>query len=208
MPQATRNWRSSANSSSASTCHQLQTNDTAASKTQGTASGPGSSTEPRFVVTRPAPPPLGQLCSPRVKFCGWLLVKDRIQCKVNLRRKHILQDVICAICGDAEETGDHIIARCRFATSFWRRIGWQVWPLAQRMNRGRLTRRHTFPANSQAPLSASAVGSSGSTCMMWCSMAFPPISTDCLQPAKMGPVPGTAISLVTRPLWPSNGALS
>ena len=62
---------------------------------------------------------------PRVKFFGWVLTKDRIQCKTALCRKNILQDAICDICGDAEENGDHIISGCSFAKCFWRRIGWQ-----------------------------------------------------------------------------------
>ena len=61
---------------------------------------------------------------PRVKFFGWVLTKDRIQCKTALCRKNILQDAIYDICGGAEETGDHIISGCPFAKSFWRCIGW------------------------------------------------------------------------------------
>lgn len=61
---------------------------------------------------------------PRIKFFGWVLTKDRIHCKTALRRKNILQDATCDICGAAEESGDHIFSGCPFAKSFWRRIGW------------------------------------------------------------------------------------
>lgn len=59
---------------------------------------------------------------PRIKFFGWVLTKDRIQCKTALRRKKILQETTYDICGGADETADHIISGCPFAKAFWRSL--------------------------------------------------------------------------------------
>jgi hypothetical protein len=59
---------------------------------------------------------------PRVKFFGWLLTKERINCKSNLLTKKVLQDASCDICGHASETADHIISGCLFAKTFWSHI--------------------------------------------------------------------------------------
>ena len=67
---------------------------------------------------------------PRVKFLGWLLTSNRIQCKTSLRRKHILQNADRDICGAPEETADHIMSGCPFARSFWRHIGWHADAIA------------------------------------------------------------------------------
>jgi hypothetical protein len=41
---------------------------------------------------------------PRVQFFTWLLSKGRIQCKTNLIKKRIVNDNICDICQQVEET--------------------------------------------------------------------------------------------------------
>jgi hypothetical protein len=68
---------------------------------------------------------------PRVRFFGWLITKNRIQCKSNLMRKRVLQEDICAICSTEHETADHIISGCHFAKEFWQRIGWQPENIAE-----------------------------------------------------------------------------
>lgn len=60
-----------------------------------------------------------------VKFFGWLLMQNRIQCKTNLEKKGLLPDALCELCKLHDEDADHIITGCPFARSFWRRIGWQ-----------------------------------------------------------------------------------
>ncbi|XP_004963682.1 uncharacterized protein LOC101781465 [Setaria italica] len=55
---------------------------------------------------------------PRVKFFTWLLVQERIHCRANLKKKKILTEASCELCG-LEETCDHIIFHCSFATSIW-----------------------------------------------------------------------------------------
>ena len=63
---------------------------------------------------------------PRVQFFAWLLQRDRIQCKTNLLRRHVLVDDICDLCGQAPETASHLIFHCQFASMFWRSIGFQL----------------------------------------------------------------------------------
>lgn len=70
------------------------------------------------------------IATPRVKFFGWLLTKDRINCKSDLLTKRVLQEDTCAICNQASETADHIISGWPFAQEFWRRIGWQAQNIA------------------------------------------------------------------------------
>lgn len=59
-----------------------------------------------FVWKSHAPLPLP------VKFFGWLMLQERIQCKLNLRKKHILGDDTCELCGDSLESCDHPIFHC------------------------------------------------------------------------------------------------
>jgi len=61
---------------------------------------------------------------PRVKIFAWLLTKNRINCRTALVTKNILQEATCEICGQADETADHIFSECNFVRSFWSRIGW------------------------------------------------------------------------------------
>ena len=71
------------------------------------------------------------IATPRVKFFGWLLTKNRINCKSNLLNKRVLEEDICAICGQGSETADHLISGCSFAQVFWRQIGWQAENIAE-----------------------------------------------------------------------------
>ncbi|XP_051224498.1 uncharacterized protein [Lolium perenne] len=63
----------------------------------------------------------------KVKFFGWLAVKDRIQSCSNLLRKKILTADVsaCPICAATLETASHIMFGCRFARQFWSSIGAQ-----------------------------------------------------------------------------------
>jgi len=56
---------------------------------------------------------------PQVQFFVWLLVQERIQCRANLLKKNVVQDVTCEVCrGDVEDC-DHLIFKCPFASSVW-----------------------------------------------------------------------------------------
>ena len=56
---------------------------------------------------------------PRVQFFAWLLVRERIQSRENLKRRKVLEDAACEICASADETAAHIMFECEFAKSFW-----------------------------------------------------------------------------------------
>lgn len=60
---------------------------------------------------------------PRVKVFGWLFVKERTQCKLNLLHKHIVDDATCDLCNKAEESPYHIVVCCSFAAFFWNKLG-------------------------------------------------------------------------------------
>ena len=63
------------------------------------------------------------IATPRVKFFGWLLTKNRINCKSNLLHKKVLDNDKCDICGQGPENADHIISGCPLAQAFWKHIG-------------------------------------------------------------------------------------
>ncbi|CAO2142968.1 unnamed protein product [Urochloa humidicola] len=65
----------------------------------------------------------GNHAPPRVRFFAWLLVQGRIQCRQNLRKKHILDDAACPICTHTMECCDHIIFGCSFAQQVWANLG-------------------------------------------------------------------------------------
>jgi hypothetical protein len=61
---------------------------------------------------------------PRVRFFGWLLLKDRIQSHANLYRKNIVDDATSELCHQAPETSHHLIFHCNIARQFWDHLGW------------------------------------------------------------------------------------
>lgn len=58
-----------------------------------------------------------------VRSFGWLLVQNRIQSRDNLKKKTIMEDVCCELCGEREETLDHIVSGCPLTASFWSHVG-------------------------------------------------------------------------------------
>lgn len=63
---------------------------------------------------------------PRVQMFLWLLIKGRIQCARNLFHKKIVDSPICTVCSTGDETPDHIIFHCPFASQFWSALGLQA----------------------------------------------------------------------------------
>lgn len=74
-----------------------------------------TSRESEFVWCNRAPP--------RVQFFGWLVSKDRLQCKENLLRKKIVDSATCDCCRAEAETTAHVLFHCLFAKQFWNWIG-------------------------------------------------------------------------------------
>jgi hypothetical protein len=68
----------------------------------------------------------GDQSCPAFKFFAWLLTHDRIHCRTNLVHKNILQQATCEICGEADESADHIFSGCNFVAAFCQAIGWML----------------------------------------------------------------------------------
>lgn len=60
---------------------------------------------------------------PRVQFFVWLLIQGRVQCRVNLHRKSIVDSLVWEVFNQADETAEHIVLDCPFARAFWLRLG-------------------------------------------------------------------------------------
>ena len=58
----------------------------------------------------------------------WLLTQEKIQCRQILQKKHIVPTAICEVCGEHDETPEHIINGCAIARLFWVKIGVLVPP--------------------------------------------------------------------------------
>ncbi|KAJ8755052.1 hypothetical protein K2173_016557 [Erythroxylum novogranatense] len=55
----------------------------------------------------------------KVRFFLWRSLRNALPCRTNLKKKHIVIDDNCPICGAAAEDELHILLRCTFATSVW-----------------------------------------------------------------------------------------
>jgi len=64
----------------------------------------------------------------RVQFFIWLLMQGRIQCRTNLVRKKMLDNAICEVCNQGDETAEHVVMDCPFAKEFWGAIGFHFPP--------------------------------------------------------------------------------
>ncbi|WVZ67745.1 hypothetical protein U9M48_016786 [Paspalum notatum var. saurae] len=72
--------------------------------------GAAASEEAGFIWKSRAPP--------RVQFFGWLALRGRLHCRVNLVVKEVVPDDVCAACREEPETTAHILFECRFAAQF------------------------------------------------------------------------------------------
>ena len=52
---------------------------------------------------------------PRIQFFAWLVLHGRLQCKTNLFKKKIVDNVTCEVCGGAPETTEHLLFFCPFS---------------------------------------------------------------------------------------------
>ncbi|CAO2038699.1 unnamed protein product [Urochloa humidicola] len=84
---------------------------------------------------------------PRIRFFAWLLTSDRIQSRVNLRRKNILDDDTCELCHGCPETLDHIVFHCPTARLFWQTLGFQLDQQQQVQELHQLPRPSDIPAD-------------------------------------------------------------
>ncbi|SPT17523.1 unnamed protein product [Triticum aestivum] len=62
--------------------------------------------------------------SPRkLKIFTWLLFKDRLNTRVNLAHKHIIDSDICPRCARLPEDSSHLFITCPLANRIWQRLG-------------------------------------------------------------------------------------
>lgn len=68
-------------------------------------------------------------CTSRIKFFAWMVLVDRLNTKVMLKRRNLSDeddDAQCVLCTEAiDEDWDHLFFGCSFARRCWRKIGIQ-----------------------------------------------------------------------------------
>ncbi|EEE67720.1 hypothetical protein OsJ_25400 [Oryza sativa Japonica Group] len=107
-----QNFQLSAEQDSRSLTFQTNQNTFSCSKLYGILnSRPTCCSNWKFVWKNKAPP--------RVQFFAWLLAKDRLPMRVNLKKKNITPSDVCEICKIAPETAEHLFLHCSVAKAFW-----------------------------------------------------------------------------------------
>lgn len=59
---------------------------------------------------------------PKVKFFFWLALHGRLWTAERQRRHGLQQDAACALCGQADETTNHLLVGCVFTREVWHRL--------------------------------------------------------------------------------------
>lgn len=89
---------------------------------------------------------------PRVKFFAWLLTRQRIQCRSNLHKRRVVDDATCELCGQEDETANHIVFGCPFAREFWAALGFSISDAADVSHLDQLSRPGHVPAEHYSTL--------------------------------------------------------
>ena len=63
---------------------------------------------------------------PPIQFFACLVLHGRLQCKTNLFKKKIVDNVTCEVCGGAPGTTEHLLFFCPFSATVWQRLGVQL----------------------------------------------------------------------------------
>ena len=134
-----------------------------------------------------------ELRSPRVKFFGWLLLQERIQCRANLAKKNILDSDTRELCGQSAENCDHLVFHCPVANSFWTHLGLDSTSLPQVHRLWKMRRPDHIPQVLFSTMILCAVGKSGTTDMMWFSGSNNQTSPDSWPLAKLPATNGVVV---------------
>lgn len=89
---------------------------------------------------------------PKVKFFGWLLVQQRLHCKVNLFHKQMIQDQTCELCKAAPEDAEHLFTGCSVAQAFWSHLGWSSDDLPSMISPWEVRPPEHIPSNCSSTL--------------------------------------------------------
>jgi hypothetical protein len=80
------------------------------------------------VLPHPYPPSTREVKLPQSVFFAWLAYKGRLQTRVNLCKKKILDSDTCVVCKVGPETTSHILFHCSFANALWATTGIAIPP--------------------------------------------------------------------------------
>ena len=59
---------------------------------------------------------------PKIKFFAWLAIQDRIWTADRLERRGWANCGLCPLCSREQETGAHLLFKCRFTIRLWRSL--------------------------------------------------------------------------------------
>ena len=107
----------------------------------------------------------------RVQFFMYLLSQRRIQCRVNLLRKKVLDSAVCEVCSSDVETSEHVVFGCHFAKEFWEKLGFSLPVDCSALfdDLSSFQRPSHIPGNTLALSLLFAAGSFGNVGMGWSS---------------------------------------
>lgn len=72
-----------------------------------------------------------QPISPKIKHFWWRAFHKALPVATNLRKKQVLSNVICQVCGEKEETTNHLLFNCRVSKEIWELAPLQKPPIEE-----------------------------------------------------------------------------
>jgi len=140
---------------------------------------------------------------PKVQHFCWLVVQGRIKCGTNLKRKNIVEDDTCPICGADQETATHLMLACPFSSQLWGKFGMDVSSLQASTICSIARPSHIdalhFETLVHLICGSTAMESSSTTCRLWL--------VHLLQLSEMPLTCGNTGSLLLNALLWSNGVI-
>ncbi|CAI8616178.1 unnamed protein product [Vicia faba] len=67
---------------------------------------------------------------PKHSFIAWLAVQNRLKTRDRLKKMQIIMDSTCMLCGEQEESRDHLLFQCTYNRKCWQAIkSWLNWKM-------------------------------------------------------------------------------